>query len=68
VLNITGVVGSIVFGLIGIILAMIGYKIYDWITPMKLDEELSRGNTAAAIVVGSIFIGISIIIAAAVFG
>ena len=58
-----------VFGAIGIVMAIIGFKLFDMMTPGKLDEEiLQKQNTAAAILAGAFLIGICIIIAAAIHG
>jgi len=37
---------------------VIGYKIFDKITPFDTGKELDDGNVAVGIVVGSIFIGL----------
>jgi uncharacterized membrane protein YjfL (UPF0719 family) len=55
------------FGVIGIALAILGFKLFDWLTPGKLQEEIMhKNNTAAAILAGAFIIGLCIIIAAAV--
>jgi len=62
----TGLVLSIVYGIVGILLLMIGYKIFEWITPFSVSDALSRDqNRAVGIVVGAIFIAVGIIVAAA---
>ena len=56
-----------VFGIIGIVLAILGFKLFDLLTPGKLqEEELQKNNIAAAILCGAFIIGICIVIAAAV--
>ena len=61
-----GLLLSVVYGLVGILLLMIGYKIFEWITPFSVNDALSKDqNRAVGIVVGAIFIGIAIIVAAA---
>ena len=58
---------SALFGLLGILLAILGFKLLDWVTPGKLqDEILQKGNIAASIVVGAFLIGLCIILAAAI--
>jgi uncharacterized membrane protein YjfL (UPF0719 family) len=58
---------TLVFGVIGIILAIIGFKLFDLITPGKLDDEiLQKQNIAAAILAGAFVLGICIIVAAAI--
>jgi putative membrane protein len=58
-----------VFGMIGIFLAVVGFKLFDWITPGNLGEEITnKNNMSAAILAGAVVIGISIILAAAIHG
>ncbi len=60
---------TIVFGLIGIGLAVVGFKIFDRVTPGNLEEEIvKKNNMAAAIVAGAFIIGVCIIIARVVGG
>lgn len=61
----TGVMLSVVYGLIAIVLLMIGYKIFEWITPFSVSDALSKDqNLGVGISVGAIFIAIAIILAA----
>lgn len=55
---------TVVYSMLGIVLAIVGYKIYDWITPFSLTKELEEDqNISVGIVVGSMILGICIIIA-----
>ena len=55
------------FGLIAIILLILGYQMFDRITPkLKFDEQINNGNIAMAIIVASFLLGISGIIATVV--
>ncbi|MFO0814854.1 MAG: DUF350 domain-containing protein [Gemmatales bacterium] len=55
------------FGALGIIMAIIGFKLFDWITPGDLGNEITgKSNIAAAILAGAVVIGVSIIMAAAI--
>lgn len=55
------------FGGLGIVMATIGYKLFDLIeTKIDFAEELKKGNVAAAIVVGAFLVGICFIIGRAV--
>lgn len=60
-----GLVGSLVFGLTGIILAVLGFKVFDWITPrMDIQRELAeKHNIAVAIVCGAIILGVCYVVA-----
>jgi uncharacterized membrane protein YjfL (UPF0719 family) len=59
----------ILFAAIGILAAIAGYKLFDKCTPGDLSQEiLEKQNVAAAIVAGSVILGICIIVAAAMVG
>jgi hypothetical protein len=59
----------VLFALIGIALAIAGYKLFDKCTPGDLHKEiLENRNVAAAIVAGSVILGVCVIIAAAMLG
>lgn len=59
-----GAVGSLVFGVIGIVLLILGYFLFDVITP-KLDvpAELTKGNVSVGIVIAALLISIALITA-----
>ena len=60
---------AVCFGAVGIVMALIGFKLFDWITPGNLGEEITaKNNNAAAILAGAVVLGISIIMAAAIHG
>lgn len=63
-----GAFGSLVFGVIGIVLLILGYFLFDIITP-KLDvpAELTKGNVSVGIVVAALLIAIAIITANVVY-
>ena len=57
------------FGLLGIVLLIIGFKIFEWITPkLKVEEELTKGNVAVGIAVGALLLAISLIVVRAIGG
>lgn len=61
-----GVLESLLYSVIGIVLAVVAFKVVDWITPGKLSEQISKeGNIAVAVLLGFLVLGICIIIAAA---
>jgi putative membrane protein len=61
--------GSILYALIGIIVFWGSFVLIDKLTPYKLWEEIvEKQNLALAIVVASMAIGVSMIVAAAVHG
>ena len=54
------------FGLCGIVLLIIGYYLWELITPYNLRREIHENrNTAVAIVVAAFIIGMAMVIAAA---
>lgn len=58
---------SVVYGLLGLILLLIGYYIYELITPFSVKEELiTHRNPAVGIVVAAFILGMAIVIAAAI--
>jgi len=63
-----GLIGTLFFGGVGIVLGALSFKIFDWITPkINVEHELSeKHNVAVAIVCASLILGICYIVAAAV--
>jgi putative membrane protein len=58
------VLSTTVFGLLGIVLTIIGFKLFDMATPFHLEKEVCENkNMAVAIVCGAMMLGISIIVA-----
>lgn len=59
----------VLFSAIGILSAIAGYKLFDKCTPGDLHNEIVQNkNVAAAIVAGSVILGVCIIVAAAMLG
>ncbi|MBI5772095.1 MAG: DUF350 domain-containing protein [Verrucomicrobia bacterium] len=57
------------YALLGIGLAIVGYKLFDRCTPGDLHEEIVKNrNTAAAIVGAAVILGVCLIVAAAIVG
>ena len=55
------------FSFLGILMAALGFMIVEWITPGKIADQIAHDrNVAMAIVVGSLMLGICIIIAATI--
>ncbi len=63
-----GFIGSLVFGLLGLVLILLGFKLFDWITPrIDIQRELAeKSNVAVAIVCAATILGVSIFAAIAV--
>ena len=59
----------LMFAAAGIVIAIVGYKLFDKFTPGDLHKEIvEKQNVAAAVVAAAVVIGVSIIIAAAMIG
>ena len=54
-----------IFGVLGILLMLLGYKAFDWITPrLDVQKELGENhNLAVAIVIAALLIGVSLLVA-----
>jgi uncharacterized membrane protein YjfL (UPF0719 family) len=62
-------VATVVFGLIGIVLAIAGFKLFDACIKVNLEQEIGeKQNIAAAILCAAMILGICIIIAATLLG
>ena len=63
------VIASIVYSLIGIAMFALSFLVIRLVTPFSLRKEIEEDqNTALAILIGSVILGLSIIIAAAISG
>ena len=62
-------VASVVYSLLGMAVFAIGFLIIRWVTPFSIRKEIEEDqNISLGIVIGSIVIGLAIIIAAAIHG
>lgn len=58
------VVSTLVFSGLGILLAIIGFKLFDAVIPASLEKEIcEKNNVAAAILAGAMVLGICLIVA-----
>jgi putative membrane protein len=58
------IVAAAAFGLVGIVLLLLGYWLFDVITPrIDVQKELTEKNTAVAIVIAALLLGIAYIAA-----
>jgi putative membrane protein len=63
------IVAAAAFGLVGIVLLLLGYFLFDVITPrIDVQKELTEKNTAVAIVIAALLLGIAYIAAHVVTG
>lgn len=57
------------FSIAGTLLAIIGYKLFDYCTPGDLHEEILKNrNLPAAIIGAAVILGVCIVVAAAIMG
>ncbi|MEK9155096.1 MAG: DUF350 domain-containing protein [Patescibacteria group bacterium] len=64
-----GVLESLIYSAIGLVIALVAFFIMDLLTPGHLGKQLAKDqNMALAIVVGSGILGVCIIIASAIHG
>ncbi len=53
---------AIVGAVLTLLFMVVGYKLFDKITPFDTSRQLAENNTAVGIVVGSVFVGMGIAI------
>jgi putative membrane protein len=67
--DIGNVLNALVYAFLGVVIFGVSFVVIDLITPYKLWKEIiEEHNSALAIVVGAMSLGICIIIAAAIHG
>jgi putative membrane protein len=60
----TDLVSTVAFGFIAILLVVVGYKVFDKLTPkLDFDDLIHKGNVAMAIVIGSFILGLCHVVA-----
>ena len=66
---VTGLIATLVYSLIGIVMFAVCFLVIRLVTPFSLRKEIEEDqNTALAILIGSVILGLSIVIAAAIGG
>ncbi len=62
------ILSTLIFGVIGILLTVLGFKLFDWMLPkVNVETELAEHhNIAVAIVMAAVILGISIVVAATI--
>jgi putative membrane protein len=62
-----GIIDTAIYSLVGIIMMAVGFLIINFLTPFSVKKEIEDDqNTSLGIIIGSVIIGISIIIAAVI--
>jgi uncharacterized membrane protein YjfL (UPF0719 family) len=60
---------TIIYSLAGILLALLAFRLLDWLTPGDLNRKIfEEGNIAAAILGAALDLGVCVIIVAAIAG
>lgn len=60
---------SVVYAVLGMVLLYLGYRLFDWLTPTNLQDDIfKKGNVAVAILVGAFILALAIVIGAAIIG
>jgi putative membrane protein len=64
-----GLMVAALFGLLGIVLLILGFKLFDWLMPkVDVEKELCAHNMAVAVVMAAAILGISAVLVAAIMG
>jgi len=59
----TDLVSTVAFGIVAILLLIVGYIAFDKLTPkLDFDELLNKGNLALGVVIGSFLLGLCYVI------
>lgn len=53
---------SLGFGVVGIIILILGYKLFDKLIPADFNKELENGNMAIAILLAGVLVSLAIIV------
>ena len=65
----TGLFSAALFGVVGIALLILGFKVFEWVTPtLDVEKKLQEGSVAVAVTVAGLLVAIAIIAAAAIHG
>ena len=68
-IDLSNLLSAIVFAFLGVVIFGVSFLVIDLVTPYKLWKEIiDEHNSALAIVIGAISLGVCIIIAAAIHG
>ena len=63
------IVEGVVFSIVGLIVLMVGYKVFDMATPYDLNRQIAEeNNVAAGVAVAGVLVSLGIIVAAAMGG
>jgi putative membrane protein len=65
--SLTGVVSTIVYSLLGLILFMVALVVMEWLSPFSIRKEIvDEHNVALGVVIGAYFVAMGLIIGAVI--
>ena len=68
-INPAQLLATLIYSAVGVIIFAVAYKVAEKLLPFNLDKELAEDqNTAVGILMGSVMIGLALIIASAIHG
>lgn len=59
---------SFLWMIVGVIIFIVGVRLYDLLDPIDYQAEIQRGNVAAAVKLGAVILGLAAITIAAILG
>jgi putative membrane protein len=60
---------TMLYAVVGLIIFVVGFKLWDWLSPVEIWKEIAeRQNIALAVLAGAVAISIAIIIGSAIHG
>lgn len=62
-------ISATAFGLLGLALLLLGFKLFEWLTPkLDIEKELAEKNMAVAVTLAALFLGLGYIVAQTISG
>ncbi len=62
-------ISAAVFGALGLVILLVGFKLFEWITPkLDVERELAEKNVAVAVVVAGFMLAIGYVIGKVIGG
>ncbi|WBW95898.1 DUF350 domain-containing protein [Oceanirhabdus sp. W0125-5] len=65
-MDLGNILNTAMYGLIGLLLMMVGYTFFDMVTPFKFADEIKEKNAAVGAMIGGIFIAVAVIVTAVI--
>jgi len=62
----SSIFSSVVWAIIGVLLLIFAFRVFDLSDPVRYHTEIEKGNVAAGVVMAGVMIGMAIIINAAI--